>query len=323
MKSHLTFHLLAAALALAPAAAVLAQAPPVPPPAAPEVSRKPASDRPNLGVQLLPARPGTAGEGVLINYVYPGSAAEAMGFQAGDEVVGMDGDPIQDLEGMSARLRRSAIGMPVRFRMRRGGAVIELSGAMGGFQATRKAFLERLRRDDLGKPFATLAEIDWPEKIDGLRALRGRVAVLVSFDGCHECIEGNYRTIVERAEQLHRLNQDWIGFAGICSDQAGRAASAAGRARALERYPALFSIGVAHYPADRPPLEAAGRDPLVQHHGIAILDPEGKVLYLELQGFEADPSGRELTRVLLEAAERYGPKRHPPRPPAGPSGPVK
>jgi hypothetical protein len=258
---------------------------------------------------------------VLINYVYPGSSAEAMGFRAGDELVGMDEKAVKDGADLGTRLRATSIGQAVRFRVRRSGDEMDLTGTMGGFESTRKGYLERMRRDFLGKPFAPLATIDWPDGIDGLRSLRGKVALVFCIDGCRTCLEGTYRSTVRRAEELRKLQQSWIGFAGITAAD-GKAASEAARKAAIERYPALFPIGVARYPGDRPPPDAPGRDPLIQQHGIVVLDPEGKVLYMELSPFEADPSGRELTRVLIEAAEKFGPRRGPAaaRPP-GPSGP--
>lgn len=270
--------------------------------------KRPVTDRPNLGVQLLPIRPGEEKEGVRLNFVYPGSAAEAMGLRAGDELLEMDGAEVPDRKTLGRDLQRKATGQELRFKVRRGAEVLEIRGPMGNFQRTRKAFREHLEREILGKPLAPGCEIVWPDGVDGLKALKGKVGVVVTFDRSPESADGVWRRISKKGDELAKLKQDWIAFAGIYtnfneSDEANLEA----RKRILARAPTTIPVGVARYPGGVP-LNSLGKDPLFQKTGTALLDPEGKVLYLEIMEFESDNPQADLQKAMEELARKFGKK---------------
>lgn len=62
---------------------------------------------------------------VTIYKVNPGSPAEQAGLQAGDEIVSIDGKPIQSTEAVSMNIQESR-GEPLTFEVRRAGATFEL-----------------------------------------------------------------------------------------------------------------------------------------------------------------------------------------------------
>jgi len=275
-------------------------------PVAPVKAKQPVTDRGNLGVLLESIRPGEADEGARINYVYPESAAQAMGLRPGDEVIEVNGIEVKSRAFLAGELQQENIGSKVSFKIRRGNEVLQLRVPMGSYLKTRKAFLDHCRRELGGKPFAPVAQIIWPDGVDGLKALKGKVGVVISFDDCESCIKGKWGKISEMEAALRKAGaaQDWLAFAGIYSNiQETQAKNLEARRRILARAPGRIPIGVARYPDDRIPIDSADRDPLVQDHGVAILDPEGKLFYLELENPAMD-----FLKAFQEAEKKYGTK---------------
>ena len=71
------------------------------------------------------------GEGVRVQQVMPGSAAEKAGILAGDVVVALDDRPIVDLRGYSALLKEHAPGDAVEVTLLREGERITVSTELG------------------------------------------------------------------------------------------------------------------------------------------------------------------------------------------------
>jgi hypothetical protein len=287
---------------------------------APEKAKPaPVTDRAHLGLQFQPIRREEP-EGVVVTYVYPRSAAEAMGFRTGDEVLEVNGAAVPDRRFLAGQVRQRSIKDPVSFKVRREGQILDLKGALGSYQETRKAFLDLCRRELIGRPFAPTARLEWPDGIDGVQALRGKVGVLVSFDDCQECTEGKWRKVLAMDEALRKAgaSMGWLGFAGIYSKIGeSHEKNLEGRRKALSRHRSTFPVAVARYPDDRVPAESAARDALAQELGVALLDPEGKLFYLELDNPSAGilPT-TEFLKAFKGAQERFGPKAGgPPAPP--------
>jgi len=57
--------------------------------------------------------------GAFITGVHPGGPAEAAGIRAGDQIIGIDGQPLRSVEQLSAGLP-GAVGSPIKLTMRRG-----------------------------------------------------------------------------------------------------------------------------------------------------------------------------------------------------------
>ncbi len=306
---------------LASAAAFVAvfagQFPEVPEDPAKPPAKKPVTDRGNLGIGLQAINPGQSPEGARIIFVFPESAAAEMGLRVGDEVVTINGIDVPDQQFLSTELRRENIGAKVKIGIRRDGTMMELSGRMGSFQKTRKAFQDHMRREQVGKQFEPLAEVVWPAGVDGIKASRGKVALVVAFDGCQNCIERKWKKFVSMEATLRRAGKtaEWLAFAGIfSSSETPFPANQESLRKVLERNSAAFPVGIARYAGDRIPLNSHLRDALIQTHGVCILDPEGKVLYIEI---DPEGPGVEFLTAFREAQAKFGKK-----PEAAPKAPV-
>jgi PDZ domain-containing protein len=303
---HTSLLVLVALLAPQPAAE------PVPPPAPGGAkqarARAPLTDRPNLGVQLVPITKAGPAEGVKINYIYPGSAAEAMGLKTGDELLELNGVALPTRQFLSRELPRNSTGSPLEFQVRRAGQLIKVRGPMGSFLKTRQAFNEHLEKNVLGKPIVTAGEIVWPEHVDGLALLKGKVGLVVSFDGCPEC-KSNFLRLADRFKKLKELKQDWIGMCGLYFNIEGSAErNLEDRKAFLAENQVDFHVGLVKYKDDVIPPDSAAQEALLQNHGVAVIDPEGKLLFVEVQSFKVDNSNTDLTRALAEAARKYAPR---------------
>ncbi|MDX2438853.1 MAG: M20/M25/M40 family metallo-hydrolase [Acidobacteriota bacterium] len=71
------------------------------------------------------------GEGVRVQQVMPGSAAEAAGIEAGDVIVAFDGHPVVDLRSYSTLLKGRAPGDDVKVSVVRDGQPVEVSATLG------------------------------------------------------------------------------------------------------------------------------------------------------------------------------------------------
>ncbi len=74
---------------------------------------------------------GYEGEGVRVQQVMPGSAAESAGILAGDVIVGVDGQPVADLRSYSGLLKAYAPGDEVTVSLLRDGHQIEFTVTLG------------------------------------------------------------------------------------------------------------------------------------------------------------------------------------------------
>jgi hypothetical protein len=73
-----------------------------------------------------------SGGGAEISQVMPDSAASAFGLKAGDVILDLNGEPISDLAGLTAKIRATFEGTPVVLKINRGGTEMYQSVVMGG-----------------------------------------------------------------------------------------------------------------------------------------------------------------------------------------------
>jgi membrane-associated protease RseP (regulator of RpoE activity) len=74
---------------------------------------------------------GYEGEGVRVEQVLPGSAAESAGILAGDVIVAFDGQPVADLRSYSGLLKAHAPGDEVTMIVLREGGQLEFTATLG------------------------------------------------------------------------------------------------------------------------------------------------------------------------------------------------
>ena len=256
-------------------------------PQAPKPARRkaPPTDTASLGMQLLPARPGQTKPGARANYIYPQSAAQAMGLKMGDEILEFQGKKVGQPSELIETLGKEAIGAEATIQVGRGTEILTLKGQFGSMLKTRQAYHARLTSLAVGKPFAPRSEIVWTTGESApLAALKGKVGIVVSFHRCSDCIGLKLKKIHAMHETLTLAgHSEWLGFVGIYTE-AGEAheKSRTNCELILKEVPVRFPVGIVRFPGDAPPPGSIEAEPLFQEHGVAILDPDGKCLFLEL-----------------------------------------
>ena len=86
---------------------------------------------PRVRLGFTPARE-AAERGIAIGSIAPDSTAEAAGMQAGDVLLAWDGDALNDMAGLFAKLQAARPGQEVTFRVLRDGQEIDLTGTLRG-----------------------------------------------------------------------------------------------------------------------------------------------------------------------------------------------
>ena len=71
------------------------------------------------------------GEGVRVQQVMPGSAAEEAGIKAGDVIIALDGEAVANLRSYSALLKSRAPGDEIRLSVLRDGQTVEVPATLG------------------------------------------------------------------------------------------------------------------------------------------------------------------------------------------------
>ncbi|MFI5273422.1 MAG: S1C family serine protease [Ktedonobacterales bacterium] len=91
-----------------------------------------------IGTQQVPLSPALAQSAglsqetaLLIVSVEAGSPAEQAGLLIGDQLVGINGQPVPDVEGLRSRLGSEPLGQAVALKLLRGGAPVEMSVTLG------------------------------------------------------------------------------------------------------------------------------------------------------------------------------------------------
>lgn len=113
---------------------------------APEAAPEDDRERGYLGLSVQ-----DTADGVAVSAVREGGGAAAAGVQEGDLLLSVDGQAIEDFQGLRERLDRHAVGDSVRLGLRRGDQELELTVVLGGPGALRRAharFSEHLPADE-------------------------------------------------------------------------------------------------------------------------------------------------------------------------------
>lgn len=91
-------------------------------------------EHPFLGI--LPSREaGTAGNTVIVRYVYPGSAADDSGIKVGDTLIGIDGQSLDDGQTWQQRLAQQQPGDSLAVNIRRRKQAIDVTVTLGSLPA--------------------------------------------------------------------------------------------------------------------------------------------------------------------------------------------
>lgn len=69
--------------------------------------------------------------GLLLVNVEPGGPAEKGGLLQGDTLIGIDGQPVRDLDDLQAGLGPESVGKPLKLKVIRGGQVMEVTVTVG------------------------------------------------------------------------------------------------------------------------------------------------------------------------------------------------
>jgi hypothetical protein len=273
-------------------------------------------DYAHLGV-FTEAVKGEEASGVRISYVIPGCAAEAIGLRAGDEIIALNDVLLTGQQSFSEELRREKVGSTLRFLVRRGAERIRLRGKIGSY----RAYQEVVRRRSVGKPLFAMPPLKWwdpenggwVEKKDAFEALKGKITVVISFDHCNVCVKDRLQKIAA----MHLAFKDVqppppFAFIGIYFREPPPPEpreKAFEDAKALfEKVKPLFPVAVACY--DEEPTNATREQHVfLQNHGVAILDPQGNVHYLQILGIPEQEFFNEyhkLIKGLLPGAAEPG-----------------
>lgn len=122
-----------------------------------------ANQRPMLGIEMSPVanniqdREGLdAHQGVQVQSVYSGTAAEQMGLQKDDVVLGVNGQPISSMTDLRNEVGLTAVGDPINVQVSRNGQVVD-------FNSQVKPWPEQIPYEKLD-PAAEKRFRDWQDR---------------------------------------------------------------------------------------------------------------------------------------------------------------
>jgi hypothetical protein len=253
----------------------------------------------HLGVQVELKDPADKKSGVVVIYVMPGSSAQEMGFQVGDEIRSINDVLVTDPETFIGEIRRQNAGSKQRFRLGRGGQELKVEGRLKSQEKGLHEYQEILRKTFLGQPLPEPPGIVWwdpakkafVERRDGLSSLRGKHVVLFSFDECAECKREKFDKLSLASAALSSVTPPPpVVVVGIFTqrDPVAKDKVIEAGTRYLTTNPPSIPIAAAYYsgkpgPADRE------QQVLLQNRGVVLLDDRGLVRFLQVTGqLEAD-----------------------------------
>lgn len=270
-----------------------------------------------LGLRTRPRRPDATSGGPIVTYVYPGSSADALGFRVGDEILLLNDLVVPDQETLVRELRRLKIGSLVRFQVRREGEEKRLSGKIGSHAESLRRYEDYLRKSFAGQLLPEPPEMVWwnretgvwEERPDAWKDFRGKVTVVVSFDDCSLCRESRFGMLARlRTVMVAASRKAPLGFAGIYYDErpgkSGKEASLRSAAELYRSADPAFPVGVAYWPDGDLVPERTDEQFLILQHGVAILDSEGRIAYLQVLGVP----GAEFLAAYEKALKGIAPK---------------
>jgi hypothetical protein len=278
-----------------------------------EAPAPPPSDSAFLGLETRPKVEEGKNTALVVTYIFPESAAMQMGFQVGDEVLTLNDVLVGDPVAWRKQLGRENVNAKVKFRVRRKGQVINVKGRMGSRLKTLEAHQEKVRTEVTGKPLPPLPAAvwwnpetkSWEDRQDGMDFLRGKVAVVVSFDGCKVCRTGRLNRVSALKTRLDEQGKgESVAFAGVFFQgqpgKMGKEANVSAAAAMLTSFPPTIPIATAYYPDGQPTPEQKDRNPLIHRHGVAVLDTTGNVQYIQTVGLPEQEFFGAVNKALLK-----------------------
>jgi hypothetical protein len=277
---------------------------------------------PFLGLRTEQKIPGNAQSGIVVTYLFPLAPAKEMGFQIGDEVRLFADQLYVDQKAFVEALGRLNVNARVRFTVLRQGQEVKLEGRVGSREKILKAHQEQVRKDFAGKPLPAFPALSWwnvekkafEERPAGLDALRGKLAIVFSYDDCEHCRARRYGRMQTTSTALASTRgADQVAFLGIYFVEGQGAQGKAdllGKAAALyEATPPGFPAAAAYYPAGKATAADLDRQVLLHNHGVAIVRPDGNVGYIQIVGFPEQEFGLALTQEIQKLAGAEAPAR--------------
>jgi hypothetical protein len=266
-----------------------------------------------LGLATRAQTPGAEASGIVVLQVYPGSSAEGMGFKVGDEILTVNDFLVGGRKAFIEELKRANVGARMRFLVRRDGKTQTLSGRIGSYRKSMAAYQRHLRKKYEGQLLPPLPEAfwwnekesRWEDGPEDWRSLRGKLVVVVSFDDCETCRKARIEKISLMKQGFAQVpSRTPLEFVGVyyreSPDSWGRKANQKGAEALLKEMRPSFPVTVAAYPDDSPTPEMRARQFLIHHHGIAILDPQGKVRFLQILGLPGAEFAQAYKKLLEE-----------------------
>lgn len=258
-----------------------------PPPASAQ-KQAPAEDHAFLGLQTESKIAADPKSGLVVTYIYPGSAAKEIGFQVGDEIRTLNDLFILDRDTFIKELRKENVNAKLRFLIKREGQEVNLQGRIGSYRKTMTAYQDVVRKEMEGKPFPSFPGLiwwnpktkEWDEKLSEMGALEGKLSVVFSF--CSGCRKTKLDRISQMKTVLTTTGEKLpVAFAGIFHMKPSKAEDMKAAAEILTATPPVIPIAVAFYPGDKPTPEMRNRQVLMENHGVLILDTKGNVKYVQ------------------------------------------
>ncbi len=260
-------------------------------------------DRPFLGLQTIAAE--NADRGIDVQYVFPGSAAESMGFRIGDRVLALNDVVLRTREGFINELRGENVGATLRFIIQRDGKKQALRGKIGSYTKTMRAYEKVLQSKQLGKPLPKYPPIEWwdaesmsfKKNPQGLETT-GKPAVIFSFDGCPNCRQRRIGKLSAMAQTLEGFGSpaEFRGIYFVPEPDLDKA-----RAAAKKLYSGLkttIPMGIALYTKESQDVSKRDDHAVLHQHGVAILDEKGTVQYLQVHGLPEQVFWGAFQRIL-------------------------
>ena len=270
-----------------------------------------------LGVNTEPVRANDANSGLRVVYLFPTGAAETMGLKVGDEIIALNDIIIPNRETFIEELRREKVGATVRFFVRRGDEKLQVKGKIGSYEKTLGRLQERQRKEGYGKPFDfEFPPLTWwdPEAKawaktpkDPKKLIDGKLSVIFSFDNCPTCREKRY-TMLFRVAQAFQSQSDFA-FVGLyqsdAQEQKGKAALLDGAKGLFAAAPPPFAAAVVTHKGGKSPRgrEREGKY-FLYSHGLAVVDQDGKLRYLQILGVPEQEFGVAYTKLAKEVEDR-------------------
>ena len=270
--------------------------------------------------------------GLHVTYFYPHSTAAAIGLRVDDEIVALNDFLIRTREQFVAELRNNNVGGTIRFLVRRTEngekKKVKLKGKIKGYRKTMNLVQEELRKKIVGKALPKTGEtLVWDPKAtkfakeaDPLAHLKGKIGLVIWYDDCKYCLSKRYDFLAKLHLRSVAAGQGLpLEYAGLFySDREREKSTKANIDAATKLYTTkrpAFQAGVIDLKTL--PLPAERHDALyVFNHGVAVLDPEGKVAYLQIFGGPDEASiQRSIAQLYVKHFQKPGGK-----PKAGGSG---